>query len=83
METANIAEFKKHLSSYLSLVEKGETIEICRRNLPIARVLPVRRGRKNGTLLGCGTDSVVFHGSLTDPLIPEEDWVMLKEDESD
>ena len=83
METANIAEFKKHLSSYLSLVEKGETVEICRRNLPIARVLPVHRGRKNGTVLGCGAGSVVFHGSMTDPLIPEEDWEMLKESDSD
>lgn len=74
METANIAEFKKHLSSYLTLVEKGETVEICRRNQPIARVLPVRRGHRNGTVLGCGTDSVIFHDSVIDPLIPEEDW---------
>ena len=79
MKVANIAEFKDNLSRFLSLVEKGEEIEICKRNVPIARLLPLARGeRKNRTKLGCGRGSVQTHGDLTEPMIPEESWEMLK-----
>lgn len=37
MKTANVAEFEKHRSAYLELVEAGESVEICRRNIPVAR----------------------------------------------
>ena len=77
MKTANVAEFKKHLSAFLDMVEKGETIEVCRRNLPIARVVAIEKPRANGTVLGCGEGSVRFRGDVTEPLIPNEDWEML------
>jgi prevent-host-death family protein len=40
----NIAEAKTQLSRYLERVERGETIVLCRRNVPIAEIrpLPVR-----------------------------------------
>lgn len=79
MKTANVAQFKKHLSSFLALVEKGETVEIHRRNVPIAQVVALPARKKNRTVLGCGKSSVVFHGSVTEPLIPTEDWEMLAE----
>ena len=41
----NIHEAKTHLSRYLSLVEKGETIVICKRNEPIAEIHPLRPRR--------------------------------------
>ncbi len=37
----NIAEAKAHLSSHLESVEKGETIVLCRRNVPIAEIRPL------------------------------------------
>ncbi len=37
----NIAEAKANLSRYLASVEDGETILICRRNLPVAEIRPV------------------------------------------
>ncbi|MEE8367273.1 MAG: type II toxin-antitoxin system Phd/YefM family antitoxin [Thermoanaerobaculia bacterium] len=37
----NIAEAKTHLSRYLETVEKGETIVLCRRNIPIAEIRPL------------------------------------------
>ena len=79
MKTANIAEFKDNLSKFLSLVEKGEEIEIRKRNVPIARLRPLtREKRKNHTKLGCGRGSVQTHGDLTAPMIPEESWEMLR-----
>ena len=34
----NIAEAKARLSSYLDSVEQGETVVLCRRNVPIAEI---------------------------------------------
>ena len=42
MISLNINEAKAHLSKYLHAVETGETVVLCRRNVPIAeiRLLP-------------------------------------------
>ncbi len=37
----NTAEAKTHFSQYLNRVENGETIIVCRRNLPIAEIRPI------------------------------------------
>ena len=80
MKVANIAELKNNLSKFLSLVEKGEVVEICRRNIPFAHIVPLKnKRRKNYTQLGCGRGSVIIHTDLTEPMIPEESWEMLKE----
>ena len=82
MKKANIADFKKHLSAFLNVVEKGETVEICRRNIPIAHLTGISNQRQNHTILGCGEGSVVFKGSVTDPLIPIHSWEMLNDNEN-
>lgn len=45
MTKVNIAEAKAHLSSLLDQAHSGETVVICRRNIPVAelRPLPVER----------------------------------------
>jgi prevent-host-death family protein len=43
MIRANIAEVKANLSSYMERVEGGEVIVVCRRNVPIAEIRPVRK----------------------------------------
>lgn len=78
MESANVAEFKKHLSTFLQKVEMGETIEICRRNVPIAHFVGVSKKAENRTVLGCGEGTVTYLGNLTDPFIPQDSWEMLK-----
>ena len=44
MKKVNVHQAKTHLSRYLEVVEGGEVVVICRRNLPIAelRALPAR-----------------------------------------
>lgn len=79
MKTANIGELKDNLSKFISMVEQGEEIEICKRNIPIALLVP--HGPKktgNRTQLGCGLGTVQVKGDLTEPLIPENSWDMLK-----
>lgn len=77
MKIANIAEFKNHLSSYLDAVEAGEEVEVRKRNVPVARVIPIASRRRNRTVLGCGKGSAIVAGSLMEPLIPETDWEMM------
>jgi len=78
MKIANIAEFKNKLSEYLTLVDQGEEIEVRKYNIPVARVIPVHRPGRNKTRLGCGRGSVEIEGDLTEPLIPVDDWEMLR-----
>ncbi len=79
MKKANIAELKNNLSKLFLLVEQGEEIEVCKRNVPIAHIVPVdRKEKKNRTQLGVGKGSAEIMGDLTQPIIPAEDWDMLK-----
>ena len=41
MIPVNIADAKAHLSRYLGRVERGETILLCRRNVPVAELRPL------------------------------------------
>lgn len=43
MIRVNIADAKANLSRHLERVENGETIVICRRNVPIAEIRPVAK----------------------------------------
>ncbi len=39
----NVAEAKARLSHYLQSVQRGETVVVCRRNVPIAEIRPLPR----------------------------------------
>jgi antitoxin (DNA-binding transcriptional repressor) of toxin-antitoxin stability system len=41
MINLNINEIKTHFSSFLTKVSNGETILVCKRNVPIAEIKPV------------------------------------------
>ena len=80
MIMTNIAELKNNLSKFLSLVEKGEEVKICKRNIPVARLAPIKtREHRNKTQLGCGKGTAQILGDITEPMIPTEHWEMLKE----
>ena len=40
MKRAKLAELKAHLGDYLASVRAGETVLVCDRNTPIARIVP-------------------------------------------
>ena len=77
MKTANIGQLKDNLSKFLRFVEKGEAIAICKRNIPIALLVP-HGPRKTGnrTKLGCGIGTVHIKEDLTEPMISEDSWEM-------
>jgi antitoxin (DNA-binding transcriptional repressor) of toxin-antitoxin stability system len=56
----NTHEAKTHLSRYLSRVEAGETIILCRRNEPIAEIRPIRSATQPGTKRVFGMDEGKF-----------------------
>jgi prevent-host-death family protein len=80
-KTVNIAEFKDRFSELLALVEQGGEVIVCRRNVPLARVQPIRkpgsRKPRHG-MVGCMKGTVQIHSDLTEPCIAEENWEMLK-----
>lgn len=41
MIRVNIADAKTHLSRYVERAEDGETIVLCRRNVPVAEIRPL------------------------------------------
>ena len=53
----NIAEAKSRLSNYLERVERGETIILCRRNVPIAEIRPVAKRLKEPQAQGPSSGS--------------------------
>jgi len=52
MKKVNVYEAKTHLSSLLDSVEQGETVVICRRNVPAAELRPVSRPRRTRRPIG-------------------------------
>ena len=54
MLSINIYEAKAKLSEYLAAVEAGETVQICRRNVPVAEIVPLRQPRKVPRPVGLG-----------------------------
>jgi antitoxin (DNA-binding transcriptional repressor) of toxin-antitoxin stability system len=41
MISSNINEIKTHFSSFLAKVSNGETVIVCKRNVPIAEIKPI------------------------------------------
>lgn len=75
MINLNINEAKAHLSSYLARAAKGEKIVICKRNKPVAEILPIkaattRRKRPIG-LAAKDYPSFTIDNKFFDPL-PED-----------
>jgi prevent-host-death family protein len=78
MKTTNIAHLREKMAEYIVDVQNGEEIEVRKRNVPIARIVPVKAKKRNKTKLGSGIGTGKILGSLTDPCIPEADWEMLR-----
>ena len=80
MESANIADLKNNLSRYIALVEQGEVVEVCKRNVPVARVVPASPPTlSNQTRLGCGRGTGRIVGDVIEPALPATEWDMLRE----
>lgn len=69
----NIHEAKTHLSRYLPRLEAGETIVLCKRNVPIAEIRPLtprrREPRETGFMAGRFEVGDAFFEPLPEELI--------------
>jgi len=59
MITINIHEAKANLSRYLAAVEKGQTVIVCKRNVPIAEIRPLPRKPGSRRPIGLARDKGV------------------------
>jgi len=67
----NVHEAKTHLSSYLQRLLKGETILLCRRNVPVAELRPIKKDKKSKRPVGLAKGQLKIPKEFFTPL-PEE-----------
>jgi len=83
MKSMNVSDAKTHFSSVVDLVEKGEIVVICKRNLPVAKMVSLQGAKtsdlKHRTVIGWakGTGAKIL-GDLTEPALSTGDWDMMK-----
>lgn len=64
----NVHEAKTHLSRYLPRLEAGETILLCRRNVPIAEIRPLRLHRETPRPIGLAAGEFELSDAFFEPL---------------
>ena len=82
MKSFNVSEAKAHFSSMVDTVQEGETVYICKRNVPVAQltpILPEKSGKKHRTTIGWARGSGArIVADLTESVVPQSDWEMLR-----
>lgn len=64
----NIHEAKTHLSRYLGRLVRGESILLCKRNVPVAEIRPIPPGRKTKRPVGLAKGKVKIPADFFEPL---------------
>jgi prevent-host-death family protein len=64
----NIHEAKTHLSRYLDRVLEGESIILCRRNIPIAEIRPIAKERRGKRPIGLAAGKFEISKDFFEPL---------------
>jgi antitoxin (DNA-binding transcriptional repressor) of toxin-antitoxin stability system len=67
----NIHEAKTHLSRYIKRLAKGETITLCKRNVPIAEIRPIPPEKKTPRPIGLAKGTFKIPSEFFKPL-PDE-----------
>lgn len=76
---ANIATLRQDLSNILEKIQTGEECEVQKRNITIAKIIPIKPIYINKTKLGKGVGSCEIIGDIVN-FSMESDWEMLNED---
>jgi prevent-host-death family protein len=71
MNVVNLHEIKARLSKYIELVEAGETVIVCKRNVPVAEIRPILRKQKKTPELGWAEGKALLPTGLAE-LSPED-----------
>lgn len=71
MIKVNIHEAKTHFSEYLTKIQHGERVLICKRNVPIAELKLIHQKSEDFRPIGLAKNSIQIPKSFFEPL-PEE-----------
>lgn len=66
----NVHDAKTHLSRYLNRLKPGETIILCKRNLPIAELRRLPKTQVKGRPVGLAKGELRIPKSFYEPLPP-------------
>ncbi len=78
MIKVNIHEIKGQLSKYIELVETGETVIVCKRNVPVAELRRIEQEQKKTPVLGSAARAGIDGTTFGEPL-PEADLRLWQE----
>ena len=72
----NLHEVKDQFSKYIEMVESGETIVVCKRNVPVAEIRPIEKKEKRTPVLGSAAGRDVSIKTLSQPMSEADlrDW---------
>ena len=73
--TVNVAVLKNGLSEFLAKVQSGDSILVCSRNKPVAKITPLP-SRPNRSAKGFDP-AVKILADLEGPVIPPQEWGIL------
>ena len=68
----NLHEVKVQFSKYIEMVEAGETIVVCKRNVPVAEIRSVGGAEKRIPVLGSAVGKGKVPKSFLAPMSPDE-----------
>jgi antitoxin (DNA-binding transcriptional repressor) of toxin-antitoxin stability system len=68
----NIHEVKAQLSKYIEMVEGGETVLVCRRNIPVAEIRRIEKKKKVIPEIGWAEGHGKIPSLFYEPMSPEE-----------
>ena len=66
--TLNMHEAKTHLSKHVAKLKPGDRIILCRRNRPVAEILPISEAASQPRPVGLGKGLAQVPDSFFDPL---------------
>ena len=72
MIRVNIHEIKAKLSHYIEMVEGGERVVVCRRNVPVAELRGMRTEPRGAPLLGSAIGQGQILPAFFEPMTQEE-----------
>ena len=68
----NLHQVKIQLSKYIEMVEAGETIVVCKRNVPVAEIRAIGSKERQAPILGSAAGKTRVHAAGLEPMPPEE-----------
>ncbi|MFH1538765.1 MAG: type II toxin-antitoxin system Phd/YefM family antitoxin [bacterium] len=71
MKKLNVHEAKTHLSRHLDELARGETIILCKRNVPIAEIRPIPKTKKSSRKIGLAKGEFKVTKKFFEPLPAE------------